>query len=122
MDEMKVLLRVIETLRPDLPNVVGADWPEFQKQLSAYLNQFQQNPEHAPILRAQILALFGTQRQAHQRLIELIARLRTEESERLKSDLRADGPDQETTRGSARGRKFAGERKVTRYTDIVCAR
>ena len=25
MDDMKVLLRVIETLRPDLPNVVGAE-------------------------------------------------------------------------------------------------
>ena len=25
MDEMKVLLRVIETLRPDLPNVVGGE-------------------------------------------------------------------------------------------------
>jgi len=25
MDEMKVLLRVIESLRPDLPNVVGAE-------------------------------------------------------------------------------------------------
>jgi hypothetical protein len=122
MDEMKVLLRAIETLQPDLPNVVGAGWPEFQKQLNAYLDQFQQNRERAPILRAQILALFGTQRQAHQRLIEVTARYRKEESEHLNSDLQADGPYQQTTRGSARRRTSAGERNVTRYTDIVCAR
>ncbi|HEY4049779.1 MAG TPA: hypothetical protein VGM27_23190 [Acidobacteriaceae bacterium] len=59
MDEDKILLDVIETLRPDLPELIGADWPLFQIQLNAYIDQFQQNPNRSPILRAHILALFG---------------------------------------------------------------
>jgi hypothetical protein len=39
MDQMKVLLQVIETLRPDLPALVGEEWPEFQIQLNAYLDR-----------------------------------------------------------------------------------
>jgi hypothetical protein len=114
MDEMKVLLHAIETLRPDLPKLLGADWPKFQIQLNEYLDQFQQNPERAPILRAQILALFGSQRQAHQRLIELIAQYREE----------ATGSKSVSERGARRtlpqAAKLTGERRVTRYTDIVC--
>ena len=62
MDEMKVLLHVIETLHPDLPDLVGAHWPEFQIQLNAYLDQFHQNPDRLPILRAYILARAGDSR------------------------------------------------------------
>jgi hypothetical protein len=116
MDEMKALLRAIETLRLDLPDVVGADWPEFQIQLNAYLDQFQQNPERAPILRAQILALFGSQRPAHQRLIELIAQYREETSGSKSASERGVRRDLPQTT------ELAGERRVTRYTDIVCPR
>ena len=76
MDEMKVLLHAIETLSPGLPGLVGADWPQFQIQLNAYLDEFQQNPDRSPVLRAQILALFGNHREAHRRLVELIAEFR----------------------------------------------
>lgn len=116
MEEMKVLLHVIETLRPDLPDLVGADWPEFQIQLNAYVDQFHQNPDRSPILRAYILALFGRHRQAHQRLIELIAQFQAE------ALLSVSAPDRGIRLASAPATETAGERKVTRYTDIVCPR
>src|ERR1035437_5469812 len=116
MDEMKVLLHVIETLQPALPVLVGADWPEFQVQLKAYLDQFHQNPDRSPILRAHILALFGRHPQAHQRLVELIAQFQSEAS------LLVRAPDRGIRQASAPATEPAGECRVTRFTDIVCPR
>jgi tetratricopeptide (TPR) repeat protein len=76
MDEMTVLLRAIETLRPFLPDLVGEDWPDFQRQLDEYLCQLQLEPDRSPILRAKILSGFGRHRQAHQSLVELIAQFK----------------------------------------------
>src|ERR1035438_9522960 len=119
MDEMKVVLRAIETLRPDLPNLVGANWPEFQTQLNAYLDQFQQNPDRSPILRAHILALFGRHRQAHHRLIELIAGFQ-EEAPLSVAAHRGHVALADRLLAAAPAPEPAGERRVTRYTDIVC--
>jgi hypothetical protein len=80
VNEIKLLLHAIETLRPDLPALVGADWPQFEAYLGTYLKQLEQSPERSPILRAQILALFGRHRPAHQRLVESIAQFQEEAS------------------------------------------
>jgi hypothetical protein len=71
--KIETLLRAIEALRADLPGLVGADWPQFKAELDGYLKQLKANAEPSPILRARILALFGRHREAHRRLIQLIA-------------------------------------------------
>lgn len=52
-------LRALETLRPQLPMLIGQEWPEFTCQLHEYLSQIAQRPEREPLLRAQILRLFA---------------------------------------------------------------
>ena len=115
MDEIKILLHAIETLRPDLPAIIGADWVQFEAQLNAYLKQLEESPERSPILRAQILALFGRHLQAHQRLVELMAKFREEAS------LSVGGLERGTRTVSAQADP-PGDRQITRYTDIICPR
>jgi hypothetical protein len=73
MDDIEVLWHAVETLRADLPALVGTDWPQFEAQLDEYLKQLREKPERSSILRAQILALFGSHPGAHQRLVLSIA-------------------------------------------------
>ena len=113
MSDIAILLRAIETLRPEFPALVGDNWEQFAAQLDAYISQLEQRPEQTPILRAQILAHFAGYPQAHLRLITLMNQYREE-------DPTAKGP---TTRGGGSTTKDqTGSRTVTRYTDIACPR
>lgn len=115
MDEIKILLHAIETLRPVLPSLLGADWPQFEVDLGTYIKKLEQSPERSAIRRAQILALFGRHRRAHHRLIELMAQL--QESEDFELLLRRTFGSSPPTPEASRG-----DRQITRYTDIVCPR
>lgn len=115
MKEIKMLVLAIENLRFDLPGLVGADWPQFEASLDTYLAQLEESPEHALILRAKILALFGRHAQAHRRLVESLAHLQGEASH--------------STRGLERGirsgsvpEKSPSQHLIARYTDIACPR
>ena len=73
MTDIKILLSAIETLRPELPALVGEDWAKFEVQLDSYLEQVEAaTPEQISILRAKILLLFARYRQAQQCLAELL--------------------------------------------------
>lgn len=113
MKEIEVLRRAIEALRSDLPALVGADWPQFEAQLNADLKQLEQSPKRAPILRAQILALFFRHRPAHQRLVELMGQAREERALSV-------GGSERGIRSDATREVSSGEGSITRYTDIVC--
>ena len=69
----KVLLEAIETLRPELPTLVGAVWPQFEAQLAELEEVLRGQPADAVVTRAQILALFDRYPQARTRLVQLIA-------------------------------------------------
>jgi hypothetical protein len=115
MNEINILLQAIETLRADLPAHIGVDWTDFESRLNGYLTQMKQNPASAPIVRAQILALFGRHHAAHQQLIECMGELQGQDA--------AAAP---VTRGAGNVAKSISEptepRQVTRYTDISCPR
>lgn len=40
--DLQMLRRVIELLWPELPDLLAENWPKFQAQLIAYLEQFDQ--------------------------------------------------------------------------------
>lgn len=103
MNETKILQRSIDDLLPDLPRLIGGEWPDFEAQLDDLLDRLRSDPSRRSILRAQTLALFGRFPQAHQRLVEQMARYRGS------SDITR------SARNWARG-------MVTRYTDITCPR
>jgi hypothetical protein len=114
MDAIEILLQAIETLRPELPTLVGADWPAFERRLSACLVEIRTQPENELLLRAQILYLFGQYPQAHVRLVEIMCRAETKES--LESFAGGKG----VTRGLESNTEPPSS--VTRYTDIACPR
>ena len=72
MTDIDILLHAIETLRPELRDLIGAGWLEFEKQLNAYLEELKKTPASAPLLHVQILELFDPYPQAGERLAALI--------------------------------------------------
>lgn len=133
MDELSLLLNAIEALRSYLPDIVGGDWPRFQVDLNAYLDEIRQHPDRASVARAQILDLFGRYPRAHQRLVQVIKQLEEEELTPAPTT-RGVGPltpadpwklgGQTRGLGPLRGPATRRTRKttVTRYTDIACPR
>lgn len=100
----RVLLQAIETLRPELPTLVGAEWPQFEAQLASLEEALRGQPADATVTRAQILALFDHYPQARARLVQLI------------TAAGATPKDPGVGRG---GGAPDGPRTVTRYTDIT---
>lgn len=72
MDITAALTIAIDVIWPELPALVGDGWPAFATALTPLLQQLVDDPAHASITRAQILALFGHQPAAHARLVELM--------------------------------------------------
>ncbi len=69
------LARAIERVRPELPALVGDDWPAFEARLDALLAQLARDPGRESVINAQILDLFASYPAAHQRLIDSVADL-----------------------------------------------
>lgn len=108
MNQTETLLWAIERLRPELPALVGADWPEFDAQLAAYLRQLETetDPLQRAILPALIVRLFERHPKARDRLAELM------------------GQPAQIYREGAMGitKGATPPATVTRYTDIACPR
>lgn len=79
MNQTETLLWAIERLRPELPALVGAEWPEFNAQLTAYLRRLETetDPVQRAILPALIVRLFERYPKARNRLAELRGEPRT---------------------------------------------
>lgn len=113
MNDKQVLLQAIHSLWPELPALLAEDWPPFEAQLTAYLEQLEREPGREAILRAQILDLFGRHPPAHRRLIDLMR------------ELRDDGPLVSKGIASPKTPPVLTrllQATVTRYTDIACPR
>ena len=111
--DLQKLRRVIELLWPELPDLLAENWPKFQAQLLAYLEQSDQQPGHAGIYRAFILRLFGDYRPAHERLLELLNPGSTKEAFTVRGLERNQLPN-----AASLGLESTNT-TVTRYTDIV---
>ncbi len=107
MDRTEALIQAIETLRPELPSLVGADWPSFAAQLTELERELRAGPASAVVTRAKILGLFSQYPPAHARLVQLIA---------------AAGATPKVSVGNRGGGASAAPTTVTRYTDIACPR
>ena len=67
------VLAAVRELWPQLPELVGADWPEVEPQLSAALAALDVADFPDPIALARLLLLFSKYPRAHERLAELVA-------------------------------------------------
>lgn len=112
MDITTALTIAIDVIWPELPALVGDGWPAFATALTPLLQQLEDDPAHASITRAQILALFGQQPAAHVRLVELM--------------LEAQSGSLEAASASRNLAAMADEPSapapLIRYTDITCPR
>jgi hypothetical protein len=115
MNTNEAMLQAIESLWPELPALVGGDWPQFEAQVTPLLAQAKADPANAAIPCAQVMALFVQYRDAHMRLIFAMDQLIT-------------AAEQASIKGWAYGvailRESASQpaATVTRYTDIACPR
>ncbi len=105
------LVRAIERLRPELPALVGNDWPAFEARLDALLPQLTAVPDREPLVRAQILDLIASYPAAHERLLDVLVEL---EAGPVKGV--AEGWRPESTRGMT---SQPAAPTVTRYSDIT---
>lgn len=104
MNTNEAILQAIEQLWPELPALVGDDWPQFLAALLPLLEQARLDPANATIPVAQIMALFTQHGEAHIRLIMATQDL-------------AEAAEQESIKGVNFGPQQA-DLPVTRYTDI----
>ncbi|MBM4430643.1 MAG: hypothetical protein FJ026_09910 [Chloroflexi bacterium] len=109
MSQLEKLLRATEKTWPELPDLIGQDWPGFADQLTGYLKQLKEAPDQEPVICALILALFARYPEAHRRLVETIAEQESQEP------LMTRGLREFFTRETP-------ATSVTRYTDIACPR
>ena len=115
MNTNEAMIQAIEALWPELPALVGSDWPRFEAQVEPLLAQAKADPANAAVPLAQIMALFVQHRDAHMRLIFAMDNLITAaEQASIKG----------VTYGGANFSASAGQpaAAVTRYTDIACPR
>ncbi len=113
MDQMQALQAAIALLWPELPALVGNEWPQFERELSAYLAQLATaaDTEQAEAIYNQIRRLFFDHEAADARLIELLF-------ESSYESLSFDIKGLESV-GSAAPTSATAQPTVTRYTDIV---
>ncbi len=104
MNTNEAMIQAIEQLWPDLPALVGDDWPQFLAALLPWLEQARLDPANATILCAQIMALFARYDDAHTRLVLAMQDL-------------IKAAEQEHVKGVVFGPQDAAQ-PVTRYTDI----
>ena len=104
MDKLQAVQQAIVLLWPELPALVGDDWPHFERELQTYLAQLATDAEQTEIIYDQIRLLFFDYEAADARLIELLAQ---DNRETLSF----------TTKGLALLNSVPPT--VTRYTDIV---
>ena len=77
MNTNEAMIQAIEALWPELPALVGSDWPRFEAQVEPLLAQAKADPANAAVPLAQIMALFVQHRDAHIRLIFAMDKLIT---------------------------------------------
>lgn len=112
MDELDLLLLAIDTLRDELPALVGAAWEEVQAQVSVIEAAAAGLPSNPPALYEQLLSLFAKYPAAQTRLLERMEQLRQQSLESLESFI-GEVVTAETS-------EMAQE--LIRYTDIACPR
>ena len=98
----------LEQLRPELPALVGDDWPELEAKLEALVEQLESDTIEASLFEARLPELFKGHKEARARFRKL---------------LKGDGAVQRDR--SIAGRLMGTLRamrhpEVTRYTDIAC--
>ena len=101
MDEYGQLVSAIDSIRDELPALVGSDWPEFERELDDYTVRLRAGPPEAALAKAQVLSLFGRYREAHRRLISTLAEVGGDS--RTATEVRGVWPDRhapETTERS----------------------
>lgn len=69
MNTAEATLQAIEQLWPELPALVGADWPQLEAQLTPLLAQARRDPANAGDVCARIVALFDGHGEARSRLV-----------------------------------------------------
>lgn len=111
--DLQTLRRMIEFLWPELPDLLAENWPQFQAQLAAYLEQSDQQPDRAGVYRALILRLFDDYWPAHERLLELLNQGAAKEIFTVRGLEQRHWPD------PASLDLDVAPATVTRYTDIV---
>ncbi len=112
MDPTIALLQAIRSLWPQLPDLIGDDWPQFRSQLEGYLERLEADPAQESITRALILDHFSQYPEAHQRLIgEMVAF----QSQQLPSTY---GTLERTTPALTR----LLHPTITRYAEVTCPR
>lgn len=104
MDPNEALMQAIEQLWPELPDLIGADWPQIANVLLPLLEQLRRDPANAAAPAAQIMALFVQHGEAHIRLIMAMQDL-------------IQAAEMESIKGVTLGPQQA-DQPVTRYTDI----
>ena len=119
MDEISSLLQAIQTVRPELPALVGTEWPQFEAQLNTYLHQLELDPARAQIIEAQIMFLFSRYEPARKRLAEARA-VYSDETETNRG--LADREAESMSPSAAAAPVPASDRLVSRYTDISSPR
>ena len=113
MDQIQVLQEAIALLWPELPALVGDNWPQFEQELRAYLTRLATaaDAEQAEASYNQIRRLFFDHEAADARLIELLS-----ESSYESLSFAIKGLE---SVGSAAPPSATAPPTVTRYTDIV---
>ncbi len=72
MNTNEAMLQAIEQLWPELPNLIGDDWPQVMALLLPLLEQMRRDPANASVPAAQIMALFAQHGEAYIRLVRAI--------------------------------------------------
>lgn len=109
MNQNDLLTLAIAKLRPELPDVLGEQWPGFEATLAQLLPALSQSGRQAEDAHAKILALFSRHGTAYQRLVLAMAEIKIEA---MHSSPRFVVAPQS---GAKRG-------PVTRFADIACPR
>lgn len=110
MNDYETLLQAIEQLWPELPALIGADWPQLEAQLAPLLAQIRSDPANGAVPAAQIMALFAPHDEARIRLLMTMQELQ-------------EAAEREVIKGFTYGvTQPAAPALVTRYTDIACPR
>jgi len=111
MNTNEAMLQAIASLWPELPALVGSDWPQFEAQLTPLLAQAKADPANAALPLAQIMALFEQYHDAHMRLIFAMNKLITDaEQASIKGWTHGGATFEESASPPAA--------PITRYTDI----
>lgn len=109
------LLAHIQRMLPDLPRILGADWPDFERRLQALLRQLDQPAVIPVVVEAQVLDLFAPYPRVMKSWRDTTLRGRGGEV----TERGSAGAWVQETFQPAQSAQPAAE-SVTRYTDLRC--